>query len=662
MTQSEQMARAIGHYRSGDLESARREAEQALGEDPDSGLLQFLGHVCCRLGDFTAGATHLSRCLERDPGDESARIDLARALVAMGALDEADALCRVPGPSGAAATELLRIRAYILLQKGRPAEAASCYEQVVAAQPDDHESWNNLGNMRRDAGDPAGAVEALTRAAALKPDFVAIRRNLGGALAEAGRLEESLAAFDRAARLTPDDPAGLVELSKALNRLGLSREALAPLAAASRIAPGDADIQVEIGLSHVGIDDLAGAEAAYRRAMTLEPRSAAAYVQLALLLESSNRSDELAALIEEARSNGVEDEELTFVRALDARRRGRFEEALELAEAAPASTEPHRRLQLIGEVRDRIGDADGAFAAFAEMNRVLAAKPDDPRAAARRYREEVEALIALAADGWTGAWPAAKNVALTRPAPVFLVGFPRSGTTLLDTVLMGHPDVTVVEEQPLLQPVLEALGGMDRLAELKAGEVQKLRALYFDALDRHAPPSPGKLVIDKMPLDMILAGLIHRLFPDARFIFVERHPADVVLSCFITNFRLNDPMANFLDLEDSARFYDLAMTHWGQCVSIFPLEVRPLRYEHMVADLEGAVRPLLDWLGLAWNPSMHDHRQAARERGYVSTASYAQVTEPIYDRAAGRWVRYRHHLEPVLPLLEPWVERLGYAL
>src|SRR6185503_8738721 len=161
-------------------------------------------------------------------------------------------------------------------------------------------------------------------------------------------------------------------------------------------------------------------------------------------------------------------------------------------------------------------------------------------------------------------------------APVFLVGFPRSGTTLLDTILMGHSEVDVVEERPLLQPAIEALGGMDRIAGLGAGEIQKLRSLYFDALDRHAPPEPGRLVVDKMPLDMVLAGLIHRLFPDARFIFAERHPVDVVLSCFITNFRLSDAMANFLDLEDSARFYDLAMTHWHQCRSLFPLDVQTL--------------------------------------------------------------------------------------
>jgi len=665
MSLIERMASATGHYRRGDLQAARREAEEAMGANPDPadpGLLQFLGHVCCRLGDFESGARHLHACLEQDSGNDGARVDLARALVALGALDEADALCRAPGARGGAEIELLRIRAFVLLQKGRPAEAASCYAEVVAASPGDHESWNNLGNVRRETGDPAGAIEALTRGAALRPDLVAIRRNLGGALADAGRLEDSLAAFEAAARLAPEDPAGQIELSRALTRLGRTGDALSVLAGAERLAPGSAEIQIEIGLGHAELGDLAEAEAAYRRAVRLQPEHAPAYVHFALLLESSNRADDLAALIGEAQANGIEDSELAFVRALDSRRGGRLEDALALAEAAPPSTEPHRKFQLIGEVLDRLGDADGAFAAFSEMNRVLAAGPGDPRAGARRYRDELEALIALAADQWSAGWPTAKPVASIRPAPVFLVGFPRSGTTLLDTILMGHPSVNVVEEQPLLQPVLEALGGMDRLAGLGAGEIQKLRGLYFDALDRHAPTTADRLTIDKMPLDMVLAGLLHRLFPDARFIFAERHPADVVLSCFITNFRLNDAMANFLDLEDSARFYDLAMTHWQQCRSIFSLDVQVLRYEHMVADLEGAVRPLLEWLGLPWNADMLDHRQTARGRGYVSTASYAQVTEPIYARAAGRWVRYRDHLEPVLPVLAPWVERLGYEL
>ncbi len=209
---AEGLAPALRLYREGDLAGARHAAEMILDRRPDDcELLQLLGHVCCRMGDFVAGATHLSHCLELDEGSDGARIDLARALVAMGALDEADALCRAPGPKGTAETELTRIRAFVLLRKGRPADAAACYEAVVAAWPDDHESWNNLGNVRRESGDSEGAVEALSRAVALRPDLAAVRRNLGVALAEAGRREDSQTALDAAARLESRNPAHDVE-------------------------------------------------------------------------------------------------------------------------------------------------------------------------------------------------------------------------------------------------------------------------------------------------------------------------------------------------------------------------------------------------------------------------------------------------------------------
>jgi hypothetical protein len=233
---------------------------------------------------------------------------------------------------------------------------------------------------------------------------------------------------------------------------------------------------------------------------------------------------------------------------------------------------------------------------------------------------------------------------------------------LLDTLLMGHDGVHVVEEQPLLRPAAAALGGIERLAGLDEEETGKLRALYFEALDRLAPGHEGRIVVDKMPLNMAHAALIRRLFPDARFIFAERHPCDVVLSCFITNFQLNEAMANFLDLGDAARTYDLAMTHWSQCREGLGLVVHDLRYERMIADLERELRPLLDFLGLGWDEAILDHRRTARARGYVSTASYAQVTEPIYRRASGRWRRYEAQMADVLPLLAPWAEKLGYEM
>jgi Sulfotransferase family len=219
-----------------------------------------------------------------------------------------------------------------------------------------------------------------------------------------------------------------------------------------------------------------------------------------------------------------------------------------------------------------------------------------------------------------------------------------------------------MEERPPLTRVEQELGGIRHLAELNDKDVTSLRALYFEEADKWVERRPDALLVDKFPLHLNKVPIVHRLFPDARFILALRHPCDVVLSCFITNFRLNNAMANFIDLGITAEVYDLSFGFWEQCRRIMPIDVHSVSYERMVEESEAELRPLFDYLGLDWRDEVLDHRQTASERGMISTASYAQVTEPIYKRAAGRWTRYRAQLEPVLPTLKPWVEKLGYTL
>ena len=157
------------------------------------------------------------------------------------------------------------------------------------------------------------------------------------------------------------------------------------------------------------------------------------------------------------------------------------------------------------------------------------------------------------------------------------------------------------------------------------------------------------------------AVLIHRLFPDARFIFARRHPADSVLSNYLQAFQLNDAMANFLDLGDAAAFYDVAMSLWYRARETLNLDVREIAYEELVADQEATLRPLVEWLGLSWNDALLDHQRTAVDRGVIVTPSYDQVTQPVHRRAAGRWQRYAKHLAPVLPILDPWARHLGYG-
>jgi len=227
---------------------------------------------------------------------------------------------------------------------------------------------------------------------------------------------------------------------------------------------------------------------------------------------------------------------------------------------------------------------------------------------------------------------------------------------------MNMPQLHVLEEQPVLFEVEQMLGDEARLATLTGGEANALRRRYFEALADIQPAPDGTTVVDKFPLHMAKMGLIHRLFPEAKIIFVERHPCDAVLSCFMSNFQLNLAMRSFTEIEEAARTYDAVFDNWTRATELLPVDVHRVRYERMVEDLEAEMRPLLDFLGLPWDPRVLDNTGSAARREHIRTASYAQVTEPIYRRSSGRWQRYRAQLEPVLPILAPWADRMGYEL
>ena len=130
----------------------------------------------------------------------------------------------------------------------------------------------------------------------------------------------------------------------------------------------------------------------------------------------------------------------------------------------------------------------------------------------------------------------------------------------------------------------------------------------------------------------------------------------------MSNFRLNSSMSNFLRLDTAAEFYDLTFKMWETSLALFPVEVHTVVYERMIEDPESALKPVIEGLGLKWNAQIIDHERTAKERGVITTASYAQVTEPLYRGAAGRWQHYRKHLEPMLPILQPWIEKFGYEI
>ena len=252
-----------------------------------------------------------------------------------------------------------------------------------------------------------------------------------------------------------------------------------------------------------------------------------------------------------------------------------------------------------------------------------------------------------------------------RAAPVFIIGFPRSGTTLLDTLLRGHPDIRVAEEPDAVPAMVNRLSGesderLETLADLQDRNVEDLRKTYFDALARHAKPDQGVLRIDRFALNTVHAGEIHRIFPQARFILLLRHPADCVLSCFMQTFYETSANAGFFTLEDSAHLYDQVFGLWRQYTDTLQLNVLQVKYEDLIADVESTCRRITDFLEMPWHPGILEHERTAGDRPLIGTASYNQVTRPLYTEARERWQRYRAEMQAVLPVLEPWIRYFEY--
>lgn len=653
---------AIALARQGDLIGARRLAEQMLVQGRDSAAVRsFLGVLCCQSGDLAAGIGHFRGVLALEPDNAQVRANLVTALIQNGQSADALALCDVDAAQRDSTYRLWRLRAYLLQLDENFEGAVAAYSRVVAAVPDDFESWNNLGNAHAATGDAEGSVSALRRASTLRPDIAPIRLNLATTLIELERLEEALVVLEACTRDFPRDPKPFVERAALLKKMHRDAEGIVALEAAAALDPRNADLQANLGTELVLAWRMTEAEDAYRNAIAIRPDHARSYVHLAILLDHMNRTEEFAGLIASAERAGIAKGSVQLMRALAFRRQRRFEEGLAALADVPEDVEPVRRAQLAGQFHDGLGNAEAAFLAFAEMNRQVALDPSQPLERAAEYRARLRSDCDTLSMSWYRTWQSVEP-GDERQTPVFLLGFPRSGTTLLDTMLMGHPAVQVLEERPMLSHVEQALGDFEKLADLDAENIAQLRKLYFDKLEDEPGFRRDALLIDKNPLHINRVPLIHRLFPDARFILALRHPLDAVLSCYITNFRLNNAMASFTQLQSSAELYDLSFRLWEKSRSILPLRVRELHYERLVADRESELRSLFEYLELDWHGEVLNHTKTAAERGIISTASYAQVTEPIYQRAAGRWTRYRDQLQPIIPILKPWVETFGYTL
>jgi len=616
---------AIDHARRGDFARALSLAKKALAQRTgDFGLTLFVGLLHSRRMELDKAAPHFRAAMKIAPADPIPKLELTRVLIGLNQLGDAETLLKETNAPG---LEPKRLSALIAVRRGQPQQGEQIYREIVTEDPRDFESWGNLGVCMLAGGDPKGAVEALTTSLRMRSDQQRFREKWAAAEIAAGQGEQGLQLCKAYAAEHPRDPLCRVTIARLNDLLGRPEEALESL----------------------------------KEALSIDPAHAPGLVAMAKLYERQNRIDEFADAVAKLEAVDPDLVELPLLQARLAFRRGDLPRALELARSSPEVSDPGSRAQLIGQISDRMGDAETAFEAFVEMNADVGVAPDAAAARADAYRKLLAKRVKLATRRWVRSWKRA-SYRTDQPQPVFLVGFPRSGTTLLDTLLMGHPDICVTEEKPMLDAVARSIGGYERIADLDEAELDTLRNLYFAQAAEYVPDLGNRILVDKQPFAMVEAPLIHRLFPAAKFLFVLRHPCDVVLSCFMTRFEPNGGLLNFTTLERTANLYDQMFRFWGQCRSIMPMIVQRIRYERLVEDAEPEMRALAAFMGLEWTDAILDNRSTAQERGFINTPSYAQVTEPLYDRSIGRWEKYREQMKPALPMLAPWVQRFGYEL
>jgi tetratricopeptide (TPR) repeat protein len=489
---------------------------------------------------------------------------------------------------------------------GRAFDALLLLEQAVDIAPEETEVWRRFGGLLIRQGRVADGLAALKTALKLDPDIVATLIDAGAASFRLAELTAAEGYFRRAAELAPEEA-----------------EPLAALAAiaARRQKPGEARVLAERALAmRPGI---LTAEMAIGRADLADNLAESTCVRMTLLLGRVDVTDDNRV--------GV--------------------------------------LDLRAEALDAMGRPADAFADYEARNAILRRinEPRIKRDIGERRRDQAQRLTGYFSAAPAALWHAGagedkigERIAIGH---VFLVGFPRSGTTLLEKSLAGHANVVTLAEVDHLARVgqrwLADRLALDTLARLTPKLADPAREVYWRSVHETVGEDlVGKVLVDKLPLHTVALPVISKLFPRAKILFALRDPRDVVFSCFRRRFQINSAMFEFLNLEDAARYYDRVMTLARIYRSLLPLSVREVRHEAMVANFEAEVRDVLDFIGLEWDPAIT--RFAESTPTDPRTPSDIQLTRGLNSGGVGQWRRYETQLVPILGILESWVKQFGY--
>ena len=654
---------ASEHQRAGRLHEAEQLYRQILAVDPQhADSLHLLGVIASKNGDNNSAIDLIAKAIDLNGTDPSYHSNLGN----------------------------------LFRNQGRADDAAACYRRAVDLRPDYAEALNNRGKMLSHLRRPAEALAVYDRALALKPDYAEAFNNRGNALGALHRLAEALASFDKALALEPNYSEALNNRGNALRALHRPGEALESYAKALALRANDPVIHLNRGNALGDLGQFASALASYDRVLALHPDHAEALNNRAAVLRDLGRPAEALTTCNRLLALRPDYAEAYSNKGIILTELGRIDEANDAIETATriapnntrysyllatskrsAADDPHlrameelardtsalsldERIHLhfgLGKAYSDIEKQEQSFRHLLAGNALKRSQTIYDEAATLRLFEQMQASFSgtLMHDGQSLGEPS--------PVPVFIVGMPRSGTTLIEQILASHPKVCGAGEIDDFQKAVIALTGVtpepshlvDITSRLTGDQLRRLGATYFARIKTIAPTA--QRISNKTPENFRFIGLIHRALPNARIIHARRDPVDTCLSCFSHLFSRGLPYS--YDLGELGRYYrayEDMMAHWR---GVLPENVMlDLQYEELVNDLEGQARRIVAHCGLEWDAACLGFHRTER---VVRTASMSQVRQPIYTSSVGRWRALEPLLKPLLAELKPLLASTAHA-
>ena len=645
---------AAARHAQGRLAEAALLYERVLQADGrHSDALYRLGLIRLQQSRFNDAEALLRRAVKIDKKSVDARYHLAIALTGIGQFDDAAPHYRKvleARPDDAAAHNNL---GYVLQKLGRHEAAARHFHKALSASPGYAEAHNNLGNALQSLERTDEAIGHYRQALTLRPNYAEAYANLASALAVRHRHEEAIENCRKALALAPNNAEAHMNLANALGATERLRDALTHYQNAIAADPANAEAHARAAfmLFHLGrVQDAAG-EA--DKALAVAPDHVGALNSLGVALRALGRTDEGIACLQKAIAAAPgKTAGLYYVLAASKRMSASDPHFLAMQKLASDMTalSPENRIGLDFALGKSLADIGEHQRSFAHLRRGNALKRqqfvdyDETKFLTRFERIQAAFSGALLAEKAAAGDPSS--------VPIFIIGMPRSGTSLVEQILASHPKVFGAGERYEFGDLAQdAAGAMkaefpEAVTAMSGDALRALGTNYVRAMQSLAPETAERIT-DKMPTNFFHAGLIHLALPNARIIHIRRDPCDIALSCFSTLFAIGHP--HTYDLAELGRYiraYEKLMAHWRR---VLPQGAMiELHYEQLVADLEHESRRLIGYCNLEWNEACLSFHKTARP---VRTASVVQVRQPIYTSSVARWKPYEKELQPFLQAL-----------